>query len=186
MTKYAAICIENRFDVAEIVAQHKKYLPDYFDMVHIKDESIKTEQDYNHLLTSKVFWESLPYDKVLIFQHDSKLLRKGIEEFYDYDYVGAPWTFQKHGGNGGLSFRDVIAMKKCLELSVWNNRLSNEDVFFSNIMFRNPTLFNLAPREVCSKFSCEVIFQIGTLGVHAIERYLTHEQCDQILNQYKI
>ena len=42
---------------------------------------------YNKLLTSSQFWDCLEYDKVLIFQTDSRILRSGIEEFLHFDYM---------------------------------------------------------------------------------------------------
>jgi hypothetical protein len=182
--KYGALIIENRdFDMAEIIDRHKKYLPDSWEIVHFKDEVIKSEKDYNTLLTSIDFWMSIPFDKVLIFQHDSGLLRNGIEEFAGWDYVGAPWIFQAHGGNGGLSWRSKKAMIESLMQLPWNPTLGNEDVYFSNVIKRLPQ-FRLAPRDVCEKFSVEAIYAEGTLGYHAIDRYLTTDQVHKIKTQY--
>lgn len=183
--KCAAIIVENRFDVSEIIEGHKKFLPDDWVAIPWHARGIKTISDYNKLLTSLTFWKTLIlYDRVLIFQHDSALLRKGIEEFLEYDYVGAPWKFQEHGGNGGLSIRNPHAMFACIHKQQWNPKLGNEDVYFSNLLKDMPE-FNLAPREVCSKFSCESIFQLGTIGVHAIDKYLTEEEVIQIKTQYE-
>lgn len=44
--------------------------------------------DYNNLLKSTSFWDSMKANKTLVFQSDSVLLRNGIEEFMQYDYVG--------------------------------------------------------------------------------------------------
>jgi hypothetical protein len=137
--------------------------------------------DYNELLTSHAFWDKIDEENILIIQHDTNILRFGIEEFYQYDYVGAPWKFQQHGGNGGLSFRKKSTMLECIEKVPYNGT-DNEDVYFSNTLKLLGK--NLAPREVCEKFSCETIFKLGTLGYHAIEKYLTSEQCEQIKNQY--
>lgn len=141
-----------------------------------------TVHGYNELLKSVKFWDSLPYDKVLIFQTDSKLLRSGIEEFLEYDYVGAAWIFQQHGGNGGLSLRNASVMKSICKLNTFTHR--NEDVLFCNYMKEN-NFGKLAPRDVCKKFSIETIYGLGSLGVHAINKYLSERQCEIILNQYK-
>jgi len=139
------------------------------------------ESTYNVLLKSRQFWYSLPYDKVLIFQSDSRLLREGIEDYLEYDYIGAAWKFQEHGGNGGLSLRDVNVMKEIVETFKFSTR--NEDVLFCNIM-RNYKVGNLASREKCMEFSVETIFGLGSLGVHAIDKWLSKEECKQILEQY--
>lgn len=184
--KYGAVIIENRFDkdfIDYIVGSHAKFLPSGWDVSHVTVPFIKTERDYNTYLTSIDFWEECPYDKVLIFQHDSRLLRRGIHEFIQWDYIGAPWKFQEHGGNGGLSWRSKSAMLECIMSMPWNPSLGNEDVYFSNMLRRMPN-FKLAPREVCEKFSCESIYKEGTLGYHAIDKYLTKEECTKILTQY--
>lgn len=185
LSRFAAVIIENRFDVSEVIEAHTKMLNSLFtESLHFKT-TIKTIQQYNEVLTSVEFWSKLlDYDKVLIFQHDSMLLRKGIQEFMGYDYVGAPWKFQDHGGNGGLSIRNPKAMLACIEKQPWNPKIGNEDVYFSNLLKDMPE-YKLAPREVCRKFSCESIFQLGTLGYHAIDKYLTDEEVIQIKTQYE-
>jgi hypothetical protein len=143
------------------------------------------EAQYNKLLTSYSFWHSIPYDKILIFQHDSRLLRKGIEEFLEWDYVGAPWLWQKNGGNGGLSLRSRKAMLDIIKAKPYNPATQgNEDVYFANAMYRNAN-YKLAPRYVCEKFACEAIFKLGTFGYHAISKYMSKEQVAQIQNQYE-
>jgi hypothetical protein len=147
------------------------------------------EVRYNALMTSPSFWRHFTdsrlgtFDRVLVFQHDSMLLRTGIEEFYPYDYVGAPWKFQNHGGNGGLSLRNPDTMLKICLLHKWSSDQGNEDVWFSNLMHKYK-MESLAPREVAEKFSCESIFSLGTLGYHAIDKWLSDVECEQIKNQY--
>lgn len=160
--------------------KHNKYL---FGNRKAKYQEVRVEtlRDYNTLLTSTVFWDRfLTYDHVLIFQTDSMILKEGIENFYPYDYVGAPWKFQYHGGNGGLSLRSPKVMYETLMRIPYNYGLGYEDVYFCNHMKGK-----LAPRRVCEKFSVETIFQLDTLGYHAIENYLSKQQCDEIKNQYK-
>jgi hypothetical protein len=184
MLSKGAIIIDNRNlpGLKDTIRNHMKFIPDW-GFIHFKPD-IKTIEDYNKLLTSIDFWESIPFDKVLIFQHDSMLLRSGIEEFLEWDYVGAPWKFQEHGGNGGLSLRSKSAMLECLLELPWNPSLQNEDVYFSNMINRLPQL-KLAPREVCKKFACETIYEEGTLGYHAIEKYLTKSEVLKIKTQYE-
>ena len=147
----------------------------------VLDNSKLTIDGYNSMLKSKSFWKSLPYEKVLIFQSDSRLLKEGIEDFLKWDYIGSPFQFQHHGGNGGLSLRNVNLMEEICRSE--NFTPYNEDVDFCNFMFENK-IGNLAPREVCFKFSCETIPMLGTLGVHAIEKWLSKIHCEEILNQY--
>lgn len=202
----AAVIIENRPlpNLIEIIKDHLSFLPDYTKLYvfggiaveqmiidsglecnFIEMNGVINEAEYNKLLTSFSFWNCIEEENVLIFQHDSKLLRKGIEDFYQYDYVGAPWLFCKHGGNGGLSFRNKKAMiEVIIERPNYNQQShGNEDVFFCNRLEKYMHA-NLAPRNVCEQFSCESIFKLSTLGCHAIEKHLSRSECEQILNQY--
>lgn len=141
------------------------------------------ENEYNKLLTSMWFWEQIPYDKCLIFQHDSEIFRPWDTKFEQFDYIGAPWKFQRHGGNGGLSWRSVAAMKHCINKQPWLPHLGNEDIYFSNLL-KNSTDFKLADRQTCSEFSCETILQPGTFGAHAIDKWLTPEQCETLRRRH--
>jgi hypothetical protein len=204
--KYGACIVETRpfANLGRLIIDHHlKYLPNDWGLtiycsrqnIHLlKDVDFGRDtdfilldphfsiDDYNNLFKSYEFWDNMPYEKVLIFQVDSKLLREGIEEFLDYDYVGAAWTFQEHGGNGGLSLRSPEIMRKICAIASFSKR--NEDVLFCNFMAQEK-YGNLAPREVCQKFSTEAVYGLGSLGVHAIEKWLTVEQCNKILTQYK-
>lgn len=184
--KYGALIIENRFDVKETINRHAKFLPQGWEIVHYCGSEIKTANDYNKLLTSIEFWKAVPFDKVLIFQHDSGLLRRGIQEFLGYDFIGAPlYHIDFPCMNGGLSLRSKEAMIECVTQLPWNPSLGNEDIYFCNLLKRMPNM-NLPTKEVAQKFSVETIYSEGSLGYHAIDKYLTEEQCNTILNQYKI
>jgi hypothetical protein len=206
--KLVALIVETRplENLKQIIESHLKYLPQNTDLIiyhglnnkylvkDLKAEFYKIQDNtmnnssYNNLLTNKHFWGNLcRYDRVLIFQSDSMILREGIEEFYEKDYCGAPWRFQRHGGNGGFSLRNPKIMYDISQTYGDNYNKSkhgNEDVFFCNIMF-DYKIGQLATRDECSKFSCESIFQLGTFGIHAIHKYLSEEEQFQIINQYK-
>ncbi|MEE9571454.1 MAG: DUF5672 family protein [Candidatus Neomarinimicrobiota bacterium] len=193
----AAVITETRQFNPQIIRDHLSMLPSDFELiVFCADRNLRlfnefdcikykvvvnNLHDYNRLLTSVWFWEKLiDYDRVLIFQTDSKILRKGIEEYYYYDYLGAPWKFQDKCGNGGLSLRNPKVMYEMVSTLNYTGN-PYEDVWFSNNIEK---FGNLAPREVCKKFSCETIFELGTWGYHAIESYMTKDQIEKIENQY--
>jgi hypothetical protein len=189
--KLAAVIIDNRpnIDILSIIERHRKFLPKDTQFIADTVNPIKSERDYNYYITDPKFWAALlEFDRVLIFQHDSGLLREGIEEFYQFDYVGAPWVFQLHGGNGGLSLRNPRIMYHICQQFPYKGMSvhGNEDVYFCNKMKEaNGCNGLLAPREVCSQFSVESIYKLGTFGYHAIDKWLTPTQCNNILNQYK-
>jgi Protein of unknown function (DUF5672) len=202
---FGAVIVETRerVDLPRIIEQHMEKLPSDWGLtvftsalneIQVKQnfpdarvidvgKRVLTIRGYSLLLTSLEFWGALPYEKVLVFQPDSRLLRSGIDEFLKWDYVGAPWKFQDHGGNGGLSLRTNSIMQAIIKVERYNPFAhGEEDIYFSNRVIAAGG--KLAPREVCLKFSCEAIYQLGTLGCHAIERYLTADEVHSILNQY--
>jgi hypothetical protein len=178
MQELAVVIVENRSCWMEVFKKHNKFLP---ACKVYANTSVNSIQEYNGKLTSLAFWESIKEENILIIQNDSELLRHGLEEFYQWDYVGAPWTFQEHGGNGGLSFRKKSAMIDCIKNVPYIGNV-NEDIYFSNALKHLGK--KLAPREVCSKFSCEAILKLGTLGAHAIDKWHEPEECKVIRSQY--
>jgi hypothetical protein len=116
----------------------------------------------------------------LIFQHDSGLFRS-VDEFLEWDYIGAPWLFQEYGGNGGLSIRNPKAMIETIKETPYRSNLGNEDVYFSDFLVGES-----APRSECKMFSVESEFILGTAGYHLgsdSKRFLTDEQINKIINQ---
>lgn len=70
---------------------------------------------------SQEFWNKIPEENILIFQTDVMMFRESIEEFMQYDFIGAnffdPNSVSLHNGgnNGGFSFRHRSAMLECLQ-----------------------------------------------------------------------
>jgi hypothetical protein len=188
--KYCAVIIDNRpsKELDVIIQKHMDYLPGW-DLKHFSDFIINNGHDYNNILTDRKFWLLLHdegYEKVLIFQHDSEILREGIEDFLDYSYVGSPWLSNapwaradRAGGNGGISIRDVKDHLLLLDNHTYDARYGNEDVWYTH------NLPNVAPYEICSKFGVETEFKLGAMCTHAINKHLTPDQCKQIRTQYE-
>lgn len=198
-----AVIVETRPlpNLKELIENHLKFLPedtklyvfgsDYvnlllsqadFKMKFIYVGDRMSEQEYNKLLTTVDFWNKIEEENILIFQHDSEILRNWDSSFEDFEYLGAPWKFQEHGGNGGLSFRKKSAMLKVLYNKKYLPQFhGNEDVFFSNNLYLTKSIYN---KRKCKEFSCESIFQMGTFGIHAIDKYLSASECKQIREQY--
>lgn len=206
--KLQAAIVETRElkNIREIVDGHLKFLPHGIQTVFFHSEgnyeflrrelkgidvkyvkisaSSLSASAYNHLLTQKKFWEMFDAEKILIFQHDSRLLRTGIEEFYPLDFVGAPlYHIDFPAMNGGLSLRGKDAMLKILTNYTYNeNHHGNEDIFFTSHLRMSGG--KLATRQEADRFACETIYTLGTLGCHAIEKYLNRENCYEIITQY--
>uniref|UniRef100_A0A6C0FF70 DUF5672 domain-containing protein n=1 Tax=viral metagenome TaxID=1070528 RepID=A0A6C0FF70_9ZZZZ len=124
--------------------------------------------DYNNLLTSKDFWNSIDGENILIYQTDTVICGDPgdkLKPFLKYDYVGAPWVNGKHsngkGGNGGLSFRKKSAMLKALRDKKYNGLADiAEDIYFSN------SDLNFPSQEEAKKFSAETMYSKSPFGVH--------------------
>lgn len=188
MNSLCALIVENRNipHLTDIINKHEKMLPANTPVYWLNNEPINSMRDYNALLLSKRLWRNLNADRVLIFQHDSMLLKPGIEDFLEWDYIGAPWRFQSWGGNGGLSIRNPKTMMEIIDKGNWDGQI-NEDVFISNEIEKSRGTYyqmNLAPREQCEKFSVESIYKLGTIGYHAIDTWLTTSECESIRTQY--
>jgi len=144
--------------------------------LHINNLSV---DGYSELLMSASFWCEIPSEKVLIFQHDSLLFRKGINKFLEYDYIGAPWPW-RNVGNGGLSLRSKSKMLEVIEnintktivipegvnnhMKINNIKTIPEDVYFADGLLKIGA--NVAPFEVANEFSIESIGHPNPLGGH--------------------
>ncbi len=205
--KLAAVICESRAieGFENIVQQHMDFLPKDTDLyvVYGRDtlfrlshspnmikttliyKNISSISEYNKLLTSPEFWEQLlEYQKVIIFQSDSMILKKGIEEFYEWSFIGASWTWNKeHIGNGGFSLRDPKIMKEICEKFPWDGA-TNEDHWICKNMYESG-IGKLAPIEVADKFSVEAKAIMGSMATHGIDKWLSPEDCEKIKNQYK-
>jgi len=143
---------------------------------------INTIEDYCYWITSEKYWNLIDEENVLIFQTDSGIICKNIEDFYEYDYIGSPLKAEaEYVYNGGLSFRHKSVMLDIL--TKWKyNRVDheNEDGYFSRKVQEH---YKKTPREIAERFSVDNIFKLGTFGYHAIERSLTKEEVNQIKSQ---
>lgn len=211
MKKLAAVILETRVvpNLVEIIRdKHMKFLPEDTQLIIFHSDenyevlkeafpvagfsnitALRSLNDYNYVLTRPEFWKQLEeFFRVLIFQSDSEILRTGVEEFLrdDVDFCGAPWIWDKgynSGNNGGFSIRNPRIMEEICRSYPWNGSL-NEDHWFG-IQMRDIGIGRLAPRELADAFSCETIFKLGTFGQHAVDKWLTTEECIIIKNQYK-
>ena len=138
-----------------------------------------TNIEHSEYMETVDFWGKVKGNKALIFQTDSLLLRSGIDEFLDYDYIGAPWRKPKEGqwvGNGGLSLRTVSKMIEICE----NNPVTEqiwEDIYFMKHMKG----IGVADIETAMKFSMEDVFSPNPLGVHNPIRHIGPEQLKKVL-----
>jgi hypothetical protein len=138
---------------------------------------LNSVNDYNNIMLDISFWKMLDqFERVLVFQMDTMIYRKGIEEYYKYDYIGAPWdlknNFSTSVGNGGLSLRNIPAIIYCLQNknNVKNCNYNSEDIFYSYAM--NQFGYKVADIEIASSFSIETCYHNeNCLGSHKLYDY---------------
>ena len=188
--KVCALIVDDREAIAnKAIREHQKYLPNDWVVIHQKPPYaggvyyIKTPMVYNNILTNPNFWRGCIYDRVLIFQHDSGLLKQGIEEFLEWDFIGA-WIHNIPGCmNGGLSIRNPKVMYDICVKHPYKGMAvdGNEDIYFCNKM--RELGYKMPDKETCNKFAVETEFEYGSVGYHAIDKY--HRNYELILNQYE-
>lgn len=140
-----------------------------------------TIKDYNNLLVSTNFWNSIDGENILIFQTDSCICSKSrhtIDEYLQYDYVGAPWEKNskdkhKYGGNGGFSFRKKSAMLSVINKFPYNKE--HEDVYFSRKDIKYP------PYKVAKTFAVEHVFYDAPFGIHKAYKYQSKNKLNNML-----
>lgn len=205
--RLAAVIVESRPlpNLVEIIREHHlKFLPEDVQLILFHGEAnyqmlkeafpkggfsninglVNTEQ-YNWMMTQPEFWSQLQeYDRVLIFQSDSRLLKTGIEEFYDYAMVGASWNFSPFCCNGGASLRDPKVMLKICTTYPRPVGL-NEDVYYSQILHDNPHLGKIATQPDGDRFGTETRHHLGTFSCHGVEKWQSAEEIQKIYSQVK-
>ncbi len=136
--------------------------------------------EYNKLLTSSNFWKTIPTDAehILIFQTDTILLKNNIDDFLNYDYIGAPWHIANKntivGGNGGLSTRKRSKMIEICDKK--GITATNEDLYFCHY-----SPLNLPTFENALKFSVENVYYCNPMGMHKSYGLLNHLLIKQLL-----
>ena len=131
-----------------------------------------TIEKYSDFLKTTEFWNLLVGKKILIYQEDSFIFNNNIDEFIEYDYIGAPWTDRILPicvGNGGLSLRTKQVMIDIIEEiskdKTLTNEIISEDVFFSKHMQRL-NIGKIAEEEIATRFSSELIYNKNSFAGH--------------------
>ena len=145
-----------------------------------------TQSEYSNYLCTLNFWNLLYGEKILIYQEDTNIFKNNINDFLEWDYIGAPWHKTQNDtpnlvGNGGFSLRtkqcmiDVIN-KISLKNTKFNSSTTNfmknvglmfgpEDVYFSKNM-QEFKIGKVADYNSALKFSTESVCNPNSLGGH--------------------
>lgn len=158
---------------------------------------------YNKVMKSVSFWNDLKCDKCIIVQDDGWLMNgKFIDDYLNYDYVGAPWTDVKDNdyikkyinsqlvGNGGFSIRNVEKMKHICQtyeiekkdLFYHNLNEIPEDVYFVKHLVKMGA--NVAPFDIARKFAIEQVMCVGAVGFHKFWMYNLPTETVKVFNSF--
>ena len=115
------------------------------DLTYIPSNMSTASQELiSRFLTNLWLYETVlqPAEWLLVFQTDSILCansRQNLNDFLDYDWVGAPWNPSgRFGGNGGLSLRRVSSIVEVLRDQVRANDSEPEDVWLTERLGHRP------------------------------------------------
>lgn len=136
-------------------------------VIKIDYDNLTTTQ-YSKLLASIDFWNLFKGDKILIYQEDTCIFKTNINDFVNWDYIGAPWPHGSQAsdeiltvGNGGFSLRSKQIMIDIINTITMENTKTTysdlpEDVYFSKNII-DYKLGKLADMKSAYDFSLEVI-----------------------------
>ncbi|KAK7751303.1 hypothetical protein SLS62_006709 [Diatrype stigma] len=115
------------------------------DLTYIpRNMSTASQELISRFLTNRWLYETVlqPAEWLLVFQTDSILCansRQNLNDFLEYDWVGAPWNPSgRFGGNGGLSLRRVSAIVDILRDQVRADDSEPEDVWLTERLGHRP------------------------------------------------
>jgi hypothetical protein len=152
----------------------------------ILNESNLNQHQYNNLIMSEHLWNGINEENVLVFQTDTMMFRSNIEDFMQYDFIGANFfdpndASLHHGGNnGGFSFRHKSAMVECINKvspsDVQRYLVSNgrqikhslmEDVYFTNACeILGKTMSTIEERKTFSIEDATQEYYLTPIGCH--------------------
>ena len=142
------------------------------ELINLNVDNLNTNE-YNKILANKDIYAYIPTEIFLIFQTDALINPKykdKINNFLEYDYVGAPWR-DSNGevGNGGLSLRKKSKMLEIINNCPYDN-VTNEDIYFSARKCKD-TIINKPEYEKAKEFASETIWNPTSFGIHKVWKY---------------
>ena len=138
-----------------------------------------TVKDCERLVKTEDFWNMFNGEKLLFYHEDSFVFKTNIDDFINWDYIGAAWPeehcINSHNvGNGGFSIRTKSVLCNIIKIrNIINDPNDDnlcEDVYFTKFMLEY-NLGKLATKEDANKFSCEYFITDDAFGSHNFVGY---------------
>jgi hypothetical protein len=185
--------IDNNSFVNEITKSNE-FLKRKINVIQMNVNNL-TIDEYNRFMYTKYYYSNINSEMFLVFQIDTLLsdkYSKNIYDFFEYDYVGAPWNrFGLVGvGNGGFSLRRKSKMIEMIEIGGFikeNGEYHYEDRFFSNTcknIYEDKIILKKPSVEESKKFSVETLFYNESIGIHKPWLWLNNEELNQLKNHF--
>ena len=151
----------------------KSYI-DFFNFKFLEYEfSFSSWTEYNALLKMNLFYEKLcDFQYLLIIQTDAFIFSSSLSDFYQYDYIGAPWQrdslnfIKGRVGNGGFSLRSI---KNISAILTSNKRLFN---FISMLHLNFKHTYKYGPLKRVNGFKRFTLYQIVELFLKSFYHYI--------------
>lgn len=162
----------------------------------IKIPGINTKEQYS-IFIIKELYKYINTDFVLLIQYDGFIINPDSwrNEFQDYDYVGAKWSWYNDGfnvGNGGFSLRSKrllqVLSEDTLPVSIESLKYG-EDTYICRMyrrLLENRYSIKFASETIADKFAYERSEPVGNpFGFHGLYnmwRYIPDEQFIPFIN----
>lgn len=161
---------------------------------------------YNRFLTSLDFWKLFNGEKLLIYKEDSVIFKNNINDFLNFDFIGASFSKSKNDnitpnsvGDGGFSIRTKHIMVKIINFIsinhtdfhastlqyIKNNKLTYapEDVYFSKNM-QDFNIGKVADWETANRFSTGLhVYNPESFGGRKFWASLKNEKIKSIIKK---
>jgi RNA recognition motif-containing protein len=183
----------NKEYIEEIIDEDLSEYCEKIKMVHLPYDNM-SPKEYSNLLTSKtVVYDNIDTETFLIFQTDTIIIKKNkelINEFLQYDYVGAPLlaygNIPASVGNGGLSLRKKSKMLEIMENEDIERRNEQEDYFFSTplkVFLYKPSIIEAARFSIENYFLCNNPFGCHKPWVYGLDTFCNmHDEVKMLYN----
>lgn len=153
------------------------------------DQYMKNYLGISHFLASEWFWAQLePAQHLLLFQTDSIICANShhrVEDFFEYDFVGAVHPYINEAFNGGLSLRNVPLSRQVVSKWIIADDITNstemglfEDVWFCDKMKRLGARFPTPERA--SEFAVDYEWAERPLGYHGVNKGAHEDRMEEI------
>ena len=194
---YTVICGIDNYDYMNTMC--KKISPN-IKIIKVAYKNL-IPKEYTKFITSLDFWNLLVGEKILIYQEDSIIFKNNINEFLDFDYIGAPWSKEEEElglkntllkyidinkyicvGNGGLTLRTkkcMIDVINSIKLDTSLDDYMPEDLYFSKTI-QDLKLGKVADWDTAFKFSIEGFYNENSFGGHCFWHSTCKEDKDSL------